>query len=148
MLSNAYFLAKFRFDTAENEPAKNLQNFRKMHFSKMHFQKSHGRTARSGKLHRARSRLYRGQILQENMRLKALAEIYTMHSFAQLCKLKFCQKFANISAKFCNFLAGSFSAVSKRNFARKYAFDSIFQALQDLPSFAPLQSQNFRKKSV
>ena len=31
MLSNAYFLAKFRFDTAENEPAKNLQNFRKMH---------------------------------------------------------------------------------------------------------------------
>ena len=27
MLSNAYFLAKFRFDTAENEPAKNLQIF-------------------------------------------------------------------------------------------------------------------------
>ena len=27
MLSNAYVLAKFRFDTAENEPAKNLQNF-------------------------------------------------------------------------------------------------------------------------
>ena len=26
MLSNAYFLAKFRFDTAENEPAKKLQN--------------------------------------------------------------------------------------------------------------------------
>ena len=36
MLSNAYFLAKFRFDTAENEPSKNLQNFRKMNFSKMH----------------------------------------------------------------------------------------------------------------
>ena len=29
MLSNAYFLVKFRFDTAENEPAKNLQNFAK-----------------------------------------------------------------------------------------------------------------------
>ena len=41
--------------------------------------------ARSGKLDRARSRLYRDQILQENIRLKALAEIYTMHSFAQLC---------------------------------------------------------------
>ena len=27
MLSNAYFLAKFRFDTAENEPAKNLKDF-------------------------------------------------------------------------------------------------------------------------
>ena len=38
--------------------------------------------ARSGKLDRARSRLYRGQILQENMRWKALDEIYTMHSFA------------------------------------------------------------------
>ena len=32
----------------------------------------------------ARSRLYRSQILQVNMRWKALAEIYTMHSFAQL----------------------------------------------------------------
>ena len=29
MLSNAYFLAKFRFDTAENEPVKHLQNFAK-----------------------------------------------------------------------------------------------------------------------
>ena len=28
MLSNAYFLAKFLFDTAENEPTKNLQNFK------------------------------------------------------------------------------------------------------------------------
>ena len=35
-------------------------------------------------LYRARSRLCRSQILQVNMRLKALAEIYTMHSFAQL----------------------------------------------------------------
>ena len=53
-----------------------------------------------------------------------------------------------IFRNFCKFLAGSFSAVSKRNFARKYAFDSIFQALQDLHTFAPLQPQNFRKKSV
>ena len=50
--------------------------------------------------------------------------------------------------KFCKFLAGSFSAVSKRKFARKYAFDSIFQTLQDLHPFAPLRSQNFRRKSV
>ena len=27
MLSNAYFLAKFRFDTAENEPAKRIPKF-------------------------------------------------------------------------------------------------------------------------
>ena len=46
MLSNAYFLAKFRFDTAENEPAKNLENFRKMHFRKMHFRKVHFRSSR------------------------------------------------------------------------------------------------------
>ena len=51
-----------------------------------------------------------------------------------------------IFQKICKILAGSFSVVSKRNFARKYAFDSIFQALQDLHPFAPLQSQNFRKK--
>ena len=55
---------------------------------------------------------------------------------------------SKICKRFCKFLAGSFSAGSKRNFARKYAFDSIFQALQDLHPFAPLQSQNFRKKSV
>ena len=33
-------------------------------------------------LYRARSRLYRNEILQENTRWKALAEIFTMHSFA------------------------------------------------------------------
>ena len=51
-----------------------------------------------------------------------------------------------IFAKFCKFLAGSFSAVSKRNFARKYVFDSIFQALQDLHTFAPRRTQHFIKK--
>ena len=39
-------------------------------------------TRRAGKLYRARSRLYRSQSLQPNIRWKALAEIYTMHSFA------------------------------------------------------------------
>ena len=34
--------------------------------------------------YRARSRLHRSQILQVNTRWKALAEIYTMHSFAPL----------------------------------------------------------------
>ena len=37
----------------------------------------------------ARSRLYRSQILQVNMRWKALAEIYTMHSFAPFSSLNF-----------------------------------------------------------
>ena len=51
MLSNAYFLVKFRFDTAENEPAKKLQNFRKMHFRKMHFRKMHFRKMHFRKMH-------------------------------------------------------------------------------------------------
>ena len=46
---------------------------------------------------------------------------------------------------FCNFLAGSFSAVSKPNFARKYAFFSIFQALTRC---APLQLQHSSERSV
>ena len=35
-----------------------------------------------------------------------------------------------------------------KHFARKYALDSILQPLQDLHTFAPLQSQDFSKKSV
>ena len=65
--------------------------------------RAHVLIARSGKLHRARSRLYRNQILQENMRLKALAEIYTMHSFAQFWNLIFCQNFANLLILFAKF---------------------------------------------
>ena len=37
------------------------------------------------------------------MRLKTLAEIYTMHSFAQLCNLIFFSKFAKIFANFAKF---------------------------------------------
>ena len=75
-------------------------------------------------------------------RLRRLLWIFTTEGLPELAKLA---KLGQNFAKFCKFLAGSFSAVSKRNFARKYAFDSIFQALQDLHTFAPLQSQNFRK---
>ena len=42
MLSNAYFLAKFRFDTAENEPIKNLQNFVKKNVNFANFANSLG----------------------------------------------------------------------------------------------------------
>ena len=56
-------------------------------------------------------------------------------------------KLANL-AIFSKFLAGSFSAVSKRNFARKYAFDSSFQALQNVHTSAPLRTQFFSKKAV
>ena len=52
-------------------------------------------------LQTARYRLYRSQILQQNMRWKALAEIYTMHSFAPVSNLKFSSKFAIFFGKFC-----------------------------------------------
>ena len=45
------------------------------------------------------------------MRLKALAEIYTMHSFAQLCNRNFCQNFAKISLNFAKF--GKISKILK-----------------------------------
>ena len=43
----------------------------------------------SPKLREARSRLYRRRFLQVNTRWKALAEIYTMHSFAPFSNLNF-----------------------------------------------------------
>ena len=83
MLSNAYFLAKFRFDTAENEPAKKLQNFapprgpaprrplpglcRGLGLAKL---------AKLANFLRARSRLYQNENLQENMRLTAFFKLY------------------------------------------------------------------------
>ena len=85
-LSNAYFVAKFGLDTAENEPCQVCpiprNAARNEHLQLRRGRRERPRKGRSGKLDRARSRLYRSQILQENMRWKALAEIYTMHSFA------------------------------------------------------------------
>ena len=52
------------------------------------------------KLYRARSRLYRSQILQVNTRWNALAEIYTKHCFAPFSKLKFLLKLAEFFAFF------------------------------------------------
>ena len=56
----------------------------------------------------ARSRLYRSRFLQVNTRWKALAEIYTMHSFAPFSNLKIfvkkcCFFFLLFSQKFANF---------------------------------------------
>ena len=47
-------------------------------------------------------------------------------------------------------LEGSFSSVSKPIFATKYSFPSIFRDLQDLESFAPLESQveNYLEKNL
>ena len=42
------------------------------------------------------------------MRLKALAEIYTLHSFAQLCNFIVLSKFAKKFAKFINKINNNF----------------------------------------
>ena len=126
MLKNAYLLAKIGADTAENE----------QHFAEI---------LPIGRRVADRCRDRRGEApaaaAAEQLpgRARAVGERVAVR---RLDYEKFC------SSKFCKFLAGLFSAVSKRNFARKYAFDSIFQFLQDLHPFAPLQSQIFRKKSV
>ena len=113
-----YFLAKFRFDRAENEPAKHLQSLQQ----KPACGPAARRCART-----AGCRTRRPRPRAEH--LATLAGCATLPG-GRISKI----------SKFCKFLAGSFSALSKRNFARKYAFDSIFQALQDLHTFAPLQS--------
>ena len=58
-------------------------------------------TRRAGKLYKARSRLYRRRFLQVNTRWKALAEIYTMHSFAPLLEsiIENCSLISKISLK-------------------------------------------------
>ena len=52
----------------------------------------------------ARSRLYRSQILRVNTRWRALAEIYTMHSFAPFSNLNCLVKNAELFANFAKML--------------------------------------------
>ena len=111
MLSNAYFLAKFRFDTAENEPAKNLQNFIdkfKEILQNLRILQNSGRAVlrpRGGPGLRQRRR---GAATQA--RNHAGAEVRGRQPADQ--------------RKFCKFWAKcpSFSAVSALIFASKYAF--------------------------
>ena len=56
-------------------------------------------------LQTARYRLHRSQSLQQNMRWKALAEIYTMHSFAPVSNLKIFVKICNFFGKICQIFA-------------------------------------------
>ena len=102
MLSNAYFLAKFRFDTAENEPAKICNFFR---FSKKCiFEKG----------------LVRGDGAVRDGGESAPGPGQQRRAGSQRASV------GKISAK-----CYSFSAVSAPIFARKYAFCSIFQNLPD-----------------
>ena len=75
-------------------------------------------TRRGGRLWRARSRLYRSQILQVNMRLKALAEIYTMHSnkivYDEMSKVRILSKNCDCFQKKLIFKQPNFAKFSER----------------------------------
>ena len=108
MLSNAYFLAKFRFDTAENELAKRFAKFCKIC--------TRGRCP-LGDAFPARHRRHPGG--RGRGRAELAGELVAAGREPG-------PEFGKCSAK-CR----SFSAVSAPIFASKYAFFSIFQNLQD-----------------
>ena len=139
MLQNAYFVAKIGADTAENE-----QHFAEILPTDAPDRASARVEAAAGVGVRGRC----GEAAAREAQRRGGGPPPRPRTTDSICIFRKCIFRKCIFRNFCKFLAGSFSAVSKRNFARKYAFDSIFQALQDLHPFAPLQSQNFRKKSV
>ena len=106
MLSNAYFLAKFRFDTAENEPAKNLQDFAK--FANFAYPAPFSRRATGS----AASQQLADAVAERNRLFGARGVV---------------ANFWQIPAKF-----RSFSVVSAPIFSSQYAFCSI---LCDLPDY-------------
>ena len=126
MLSNAYFLAKIRFDSAENEPAKNLQNFANLPILL---------SPRDGR----RVAALAGRQLLELRRRRRLRAVEPQdlaeHTWPRLATRR---PIGEISAKCC-----SFSAVSAPIFARKYAFCSIFQNLPDYQAEIFEMWQNF-----
>ena len=132
MLSNAYFLAKFRFDTAENEPAKNLLNFAKIaNFAnpnkhRKKFTRGVADAAKAAGLDTVCDSVVDSVVHREEV--ETLRQIQRGLVAGLLAPGGDLGKFY----KFCKFLAGSFSAVSKRKFARKYAFDSIFKLYKSL----------------
>ena len=91
-LSNEYFLAKFVVDTEENEPCK-VCSFGWKIRERFGIEPYWFFLSQMIKLCRARSLLYRRQILQENIRWKALDEIYTIYMLLHRSDL-------NISASF------------------------------------------------
>ena len=123
MLSNAYFLAKFRFDTAEKEPAKNLQNY-------ANFPNS----ANPNPYVRAQVRLMGMVWLRWIFPWRPTRS--TRRASGRLRRPRVTRRpgraggqrasVGKISAKRC-----SFSAVSAPIFASKCAFCSIFQNLPD-----------------
>ena len=125
MLSNAYFLAKFRIDTAENEPAKNLHNLlyikKKLQTSRsappasapptsappedgdpeespaMSSSSAGDRDAANFRQYFVRFRLYRRRSMQVNMRFTAFFKIYQIISDYLAAIYEFSHHFVNFA---------------------------------------------------
>ena len=82
------------------------------------------------KLRGARSRLYRRRFLQVNTRWKALAEIYTMHSFAPSFNLKISAKIVNIFSRMNKRMSDFSCFVSTFAFFLRI-FDEILSGFRD-----------------
>ena len=140
MLSNAYFLAKIQ------RARQKFANFaRSNNFPNFYAQK-HSLTQSSAKLRPEPALLALGALV-------VLDD--TPHSFSDrdgrflecLCFSNFYSNVWYFFQKILQTLRGSLSAVSKPNFASKYAFESSRRDLQDLHAFAPLSIQNFSQIS-
>ena len=163
MLSNAYFVAKFLFDTAENEPAKNLQNFRKMQAGAgpQRVVGADGRAARAeearGAVRVASRRRCRGRgVVGRPPRVRVVAPRAAAAALEQAdlgvggavwqkkeaCAAATTQTDCRVMQQT---LEGSFSAVSKRNFARKCAFESSRRDLHNALLRTGLKSHFFSK---
>ena len=108
MLSNAYFLAKFRFDTAENEPAKNLQKFAKF----ANFADPNPRSPHPAPRGAAGQRL---QALDEPLLLDP-ARLLLVEGPVEVQRTHFREDLHTQErrpGKFCQILEGSFSAISE-----------------------------------
>ena len=86
------------------------------------------------KLYRARSLLYRRQILQENIRWKALDEIYKIYMFLHRLDI-------NISAKLCQFFFAFFDI-------EKTLFFNILIELLKYAQILMKFSRNFAKQII
>ena len=78
------------------------------------------RRAGTGKLYRARSRLYQNEILQENMRLTAFFQLYKMCTLLHRSKVNILTKIGS----------------KNQQFSRNFSNFLIFQILQHLQKFA------------
>ena len=131
MLKNAYLLAKIGADTAENE----------QHFAEI--------LPKTGNRHSNEARDAVAQALRHENDLVMVAAAYAAVDACNADAEKARQQNWQNFEKFWRARSRLYqNEILQENNNSKYAFDSIFQALQDLHTFAPLQSQKFHKKSV